>query len=202
MGKQKSGHVRNRKNRDYAAEYDRRIARALANGLSRSQARGHPKSTEIFVRSRQSAASLDDERLQRALRILRQDKNLGVAAKSIGISPERLKHAGVSKGAIRKDGGRWVLNPELPRRMLIFSRGRALPITVGDQASASLVGQYMSAVAKFLTTNSRALLSPFAGKSVADISGKRHPFETNPNTLYRLTSSGGDSFEQVYRIVI
>jgi len=35
-----------------------------------------------------------------------------------------------------------------------------------------------------------------------DIKGDQHPFETSPNTLYRLSVSGTDSFEQVYRIII
>jgi hypothetical protein len=60
----------------------------------------------------------------------------------------------------------------------------------------------MSAVGQFLTTNDPASLLPFIGQSVTDIRSKAHPFETNPHTLYRLAETGGDSFEQIYRIVI
>ena len=67
---------------------------------------------------------------------------------------------------------------------------------------ASKVGRYMSAVGKFTTTNDPSCLTPFIGKFAKDINGKTHIFETEPNTLYRLISSGSETFEQVYRIVI
>lgn len=86
--------------------------------------------------------------------------------------------------------------------MLIYSRRQAIQITVGDQASASLVGRYMAAVGKFLVSNDQDLLQPFIRQSVIDSSGKSHPLETNPNTLYRLISGGGETFEAVYRIVV
>jgi hypothetical protein len=188
------------KQRDYAAEYARRIARWLRKGFSKSQARGHPRPGEPGFRKRK--LSLDDEKLQHALRILRQEKNLAAAAKSARIAPERLRQVAASKGAITKQKRRWIVNPDLPRRMPLYSRGRQIVVTVGDLESASLIGRYMAAVGKFLKSNDRTLLQPFVGKSVTDISGKTHPIETNPNTLYRLASAGGESFESVYRIVI
>jgi hypothetical protein len=188
--------------RDYAAEYARRISRATARGLSRAQARGHPKPGESALSSRRRPADLDDKRLQRGLRILRQDKNLRAAARAIGVSPERLKHTAATKGAITKEGRRWVLNPSLPRRVPIYTRGRVAHITVGDKSAASLVGRYMAAVGNFLASNDRNFIKPFVGQSVTDISGKSYSLETNPNALYRLASAGGESFEAVYRIVI
>jgi hypothetical protein len=86
--------------------------------------------------------------------------------------------------------------------MPLYSRGRQLDITVGDLEAASLIGRYMSAVSRFLATNDRAILQPFAGQAVIDHNGKSHPFETNPNALYRLAAAGGETFEQVYRIVV
>jgi hypothetical protein len=35
--------------RDYRAEYQQRIARALAKGFSRTQGRGHPKAGEAYI---------------------------------------------------------------------------------------------------------------------------------------------------------
>lgn len=190
------------KQRDYAAEYARRIARWLAKGLSRSQARGHPRPGESGLSIGKRQAPLNDERLQRALQVLRQEKNLAAAAKAAGIAPERLRQFAASKGAITKKKRRWIINPALPRRMPLFSQGRQITITVGDLSSASLIGRYMSAVGFFLKSNDRRLLPPFSGRSVTDISGKAFPFETNPNALYRLASAGGETFEQVYRIVV
>jgi hypothetical protein len=52
--------------RDYKAEYARRIATGSARGISRSQARGHPKVAETPVRS--ARRPLEDARIQLALR--------------------------------------------------------------------------------------------------------------------------------------
>jgi hypothetical protein len=90
----------------------------------------------------------------------------------------------------------------VPRRMLLFSDGRALAVVVSDFASASKVGRFMSAVSKFLRTNNPTSLREFDGASVVDISGRTHPFETRPNALYRLASAHDQSFEHIYRIVI
>lgn len=191
-----------RKPRNYAAEYARRIARGLAKGLSRSQARGHPKPNESALLKRRSPKPLADEQLQRALRILRQEKSLSAAAKAARVSPERLKHFAASKGAIQRQKRRWIVSPDLPRRMLLYSRGRAWIVTVRDYASASIIGRYMHGLRRFLESNDPVYLAPFVGASVTDINGKRHPFEIDPNVLYRLASAGGESFEQVYRVVI
>jgi len=207
MGKQQGQGVKPHRRRkrsplNYAVEYARRIAGGLSKGLSRSQERGHPKASEASPPPRRPPKAIPDEKLQRALRALRQEKNLAKAAKSAGVSPERLRHAAINKGAITKQGRRWIVRPDLPRRMPLYSRGREIAIIVGDFDTASLVGRYMSAVGQFLTVNNRALLMPFAGQSATDVRGKTHPFEVNPNALYRLASAGGDSFEQVYRIIV
>ena len=186
--------------RDYAAEYDRRIARAFAKGLTRSQARGHPRAGEVPVSTKRPPKAIPDDRLQQALRVLRLG-GLTAAAKAAHVSPERLRHVATSKGAIKKQGRRWILDPDLPRRMPLFSRGRAIEVTVTGGA-ASKIGSYKDAVGRFLASNNRDLLKPFVGQSVTDTAGKSHPFETNPNVLYRLASAGEATFEQVYRIVV
>jgi hypothetical protein len=139
--------------------------------------------------------------LQRALRTLRQEKTLKAAAKAARISPERLRRVAQDKGAILKKGRRWIINPDLPRRMPLFSSGRAIQVTVlGD--AGSKIGAYMSAVGAFTETQDYDLVKPFIGQSATDTVGKVHPFETDPTTLYRLTTAGEGSFEQVYRLVV
>jgi len=86
--------------------------------------------------------------------------------------------------------------------MLLYSRGQALSVVVGDFDSASRIGRFMAAVGKFLTTNNPAGLAEFAGQSVRDVSGVTHVFETRLNALYRIASSTDQTFEQIYRIVI
>lgn len=185
--------------RDYRAEYQRRVARGLAKGLSRSQARGHPKAREKNIRK---PRLISDNAFQISLKALREGKTLREAAASIRVSPERLRNQAKQLGIIKRQRGKWVVRKNLPREMLIYSSGEASRITVGTFPNASKIGRYMAAVQKFLRSNDPAHLKPFIGKSVSDIKGNKHIFETNPNTLYRLSASGAESFEQVYRIII
>ncbi len=187
------------RSRDYAAEYARRIARGKAKGLTKSQARGHSKASEKPLRA---AKPISDDCLQLALRVLRQEGNLGAAARAAKISPERLRRYAVERSLIEKAGRRWRARPDLPRRMLLFSRGDRSTVTVTDFEAASLIGRFMSAVRGFLETNNRALLTPFVGQSVRDVAGEEYPLETRPNVLYRLATAGEQTFEQIYRIVV
>jgi hypothetical protein len=191
-----------KRKRDYRAEYRRRIERAMARGLSRSQGRGHRRASEAKVIKSRAERALEDAKLQMGLRYLRKDKSFSKAAKQAHISPERLRTYAEERGIIEKRGRRWVVKNDLPRRVLIYADGRERQIVVGDFKAASLVGKYMSAVGSFLTSNDKSYLKPFIGKTVTDIDGKPHALETRPNVLYRLSHSGGSSFEQVYRIVI
>jgi len=187
---------------DHKTEYARRIARALAKGLSRSQARGHPKPAESSIRTSLGGRPIEDARVQLALKILRQGKSLSGAAREVRISPERLRRYAIETNVIEKQGRRWSVRHDLPRRMLLYSRGQALSVVVGDFDSASRIGRFMAAVGKFLTTNNPAGLAEFAGQSVRDVSGVTHVFETRLNALYRIASSTDQTFEQIYRIVI
>lgn len=188
------------KPRNYQAEYTRRIANAIAKGHSRSQARGHARAGE--KPSRGPPRPIEDYRLQIAFRVLRQEKNFEAAAKAARISPERLRRHAVERALIEKSGRSWRPRADLPRKLKIFSQGKSQTVIVPDMAAASLAGQYMSAVGQFLRTNDTTPLAPFIGKSVRDIAGKKYPLETNPNTLYRLSTSGEPTFEHIYRIVI
>lgn len=187
--------------RDYQAEYRRRLERAAKAGLSRSQARGHPKVTEAFV-SKRPIRPLDDARLQLGLGLLRREKSIAETARELGVSPERLRHELNRIGATEKRGRQWVVKDSLPRRMLLYSKGKEETVTLPDKKAARGVANYMGQVRRFLETNDRGFISLYDGMSVTDINGVTHPFETDPNALYRLASSGSDSFEQIYRIVI
>jgi hypothetical protein len=85
----------------------------------------------------------------------------------VKVSPGRLRYA-TEKKIIERRGRRWIVRHELPRRMLLFSDGKAVPVVVGDFASASKVGRFMSAVSTFLRTNNPAGLHEFEGASVAE----------------------------------
>jgi hypothetical protein len=179
--------------RNYKAEYARRIARGLARGLTRSQARGHPKPEESFAYSR---------RLELGVHQMRSGASLSRASKSIGVAPERLKKYLDEAKVGKKQGRQWIIGTDRRKReMPIFSAGQIQEITLKNYKDSQPVGRYMEAVKKFLSTNDESVLKDFIGKSVVDVKGKRHIFETRPNVLYRLSASQKEPFEEVYRIV-
>jgi hypothetical protein len=141
-------------------------------------------------------------RLQRALKELREKRSLTAAAKAARVSPERLRAAGITKGAIEKQGRRWTVKADLPRRVLIYSEGREHIITVDNFAEARIAGQYIDAVGRFLTTADPNFLKPFEGASVSDRAGRAYPLETRPNALFRLRKRTRTTFEEIYRIVV
>lgn len=191
-----------KRKRNYAAEYSRRIAKGLEQGLSHSQARGHRRANEAVTPREKAKRKLADHKLQVGLRILREKGSFSKAAKEAHLSAERLRRYATENGIVEKRRGRWKIKKALQRRVLIFSNGSERTITISTFKSASLIGKYMSAVGRFLTTNDIRHLKPFVGKTVTDINRKTYRLETGPNTLYRLANAGGSSFEDVYRIVV
>ena len=189
------------RSRDYKAEYAKRIARGLDQGLSRSQARGHPKPREAPKRVSAKPPKFD-RRLEGAFRALKGGQNLTKSARSVHVSPERLRRYIVESGIAHRQGRRWVIGPDTrPRIMRMFSDGEIIVVTV-DPEEAAKIGGYLSAVGHFLNSNDPGFLKPFASESVTDITGETHSFETDPNALYRLDVTGGGSFEDIYRIVV
>jgi len=185
--------------RDYREEYRRRIERALAQGLSRSQARGHARSGESPLRRPRVAS---DERLEKALRILRETNSQSTAAKHAGVSPERFRRFLRGQELAHRNGRLWKFTDQRPRRVLVISNGGAREITVAGFDASSLAMRHRAAVHAFVEeTNDPSSLKPFEGVSVRDTSGRSHLLETRPNVLYRLASAGGEGFEQVYRLI-
>lgn len=188
-----------KRKRDYRAEYRRRVERGLAKGLTLSQARGHPKAGEKNIKK---PRPISDDAFQISLKALRSGKTLSAAAKEIRVSPERLRNQAKARGAIKKQGRKWVVKSTLPRQMLIYSDGKAHSIIVGTFHQASKLGRYMAGVKRFLRSNDAAHLKAFIGKFVKDSKGTAYVFETTPNALYRIAASGTETFEQIYRIII
>lgn len=185
--------------RDYRAEYQRRLARAAEKGLSRSQARGHAKAGEAPLRPRKAVKS--DDRLEKALKALRRTGKQSSAAKEAGVSPERLRRFLRENGLAERKGRTWRITDRRPRQMRVLTDGQAkmLPFNGFDQTS--VVGSHLTAVQRFLETNDIAELEPFVGRSVTDAAGKTHVLETDPNSLYRLATAGGEGFEDIYRLI-
>ena len=186
--------------RDFRAEYQRRIENAAKRGLSRSQARGHAKAGETPIRPNNKVAKSDD-RLETAFKLLRRTGSQQKAAKEAGVSPERLRRFIRGNNLAKRVGRTWEITDTRPREMLVLSDGKADRLIFDRFAEASRNGEYLNAVKAFLSTNDLDALKPFEGQSVTDATGRVHPFETRPNTLYRLTVEG-EVFEQVYRLMI
>lgn len=66
--------------RNYAAEYRRRIERGMTKGLSRSQARGHPRHHEPYLAEIAKVRPYD-RTLEEGLAKVRQGRSLGGAAR-------------------------------------------------------------------------------------------------------------------------
>lgn len=186
--------------RDYKAEYARRIARGKACGLSRSQARGHPKATEHFA-SGKSAVPQPDDQLEEALRSLRDGQSLKQSAKDAGVSEERFRR--FVKGNQLADfvGRRWTLKDNRPRRVPMINGSHQTAIVVPGFAEASEIGKHRNAVGRAIRTNDFSDLQRFKGVSVTDVRGKTHPFETDPSSLYRLAAKDEPAFHEIYQIV-
>lgn len=185
--------------RDYKAAYQRRLQRAAARGLSRSQARGHPKAGENLIRAPKTIGS--DERLEAALKLLRNVNKQGLAAKTAGVSPERFRRFLRENSLAKRQGRSWVITDRRPKRMTVITEGEVKNLILDDPEQLSLNGRHLAAVQQFLRSNDVDLLRPFEGQAVIDARGRPHPLETDPNTLHRLASAGSEVFHEVYRLI-
>jgi hypothetical protein len=186
-----------KKKRDYKAEYRRRIANAKKRGFSISQARGHPKPGEKPLSKKRIKS---DAGLERALRFLSEFGVQKTAAEKAGVSVKRFRRFLYANKLASRKGRKWKVHDHRVKQMTSFVDGRTAVLKLkGEQASIN--GRFMAAVGQFLDTNNYGFVEPYVGVSVRDTSGKRHVFETSPNTLYRLSSAQDEPFEQNYRII-
>jgi hypothetical protein len=191
-----------KRKRNYRLEYLHRLERARKRGLSKSQARGHPKAGETSI-SAKARAALRDARLQQGLRALRKGESLADAARSAGLSPERLRKFITDRKIGRKHNGKWqLIKHRLRWEWAIFTEGTMVFIVVSDPATNSLIGSYLNAVRLFLNTNDASLLKRFQNVSVKDAAGRKYRLETNPNTLYRLDLAERETPEEHYKFAL
>lgn len=186
--------------RDYKAEYQRRIARGLARGLSRSQARGHPRVSEGLISTGHKRPEADDE-LFRAVKLLHHGKSQRAAAKSAGISADRLRRFTAGHKLAHWTGRKWSMTDKIPRRIKVLTKGTYKAVIVGGFDEASKAGAFENAAGQFTETNELELLLPFKGDGVTDVNERFHPFETDPNELHRLRQMDLPPFHEIYQII-
>jgi hypothetical protein len=189
-----------RKPRDYKAEYARRIERGRKRGHSRARARGHKPPRESIAK--RNTASVR-ERLDAAFEEFRKTKNLNRSAKSAKLSAERFALFIRQNRLARKHKGKWRLLPDKrPRDVDMLEAGLGwVVVRVSGFKPASEIGKHKAAVKAFKNNGDETVLAPFIGKSIVDVDGKRHEFETRPNALLRHFKTGRGSFEQTYKLI-
>ncbi|HLY67804.1 MAG TPA: hypothetical protein VKU60_19855 [Chloroflexota bacterium] len=188
--------------RDYRAEYQRRIDRGLKAGLSRTQARrSGPRGVTGFNRQLQSAVA--DIRHGRY-------RSPSEAANRLHLDAERLREYMKSTGQGYKEGNRVVFGqPEtlegtshirnlVSYHVPLISDGRIYEVDVRER-DATLIGRYMSAVGVFIRTGRREVLDEFRDKSVADITGQNYPLETDTGVLTDIYRYQDVQWDEIYR---
>jgi hypothetical protein len=188
---------KSKRKRNYAKEYLIRIARGLASGKNRSQARGHARAADLpgdaspqpFRRS---------EPLEGALKLMKKGVSQKESAKQAGVSAETLRRFQKANTTSHREGRRWIISDTRPVSVVMATRGKMRDVTVPHDA-ASDISHHWTAINLFLETNDPSHLAPFFGKGLRDTSGAFHPFETRPNVLRKLDSAGELSFVDIYR---
>ncbi len=183
--------------RDYAKEYLIRIARGLAGGKSRSQARGHARATDL-PSSTSSQPFKRSEPLEDALKLMKKGVSQKSAAKQAGVSAETLRRFQKANTISHRKGRRWLISDTRPVSVVMATRSKMRTVTASHDA-ASDISRHWIAINLFLETNSPTHLAAFVGKGLRDNKGVFHPFETRPNVLRKLDSVGELSFIDIYR---
>ena len=178
-------------------EYLIRIARGLAGGKSRSQARGHAKASDLTQRN---APLFKDRRdpLEQALKLMKQGASQRDAAKRVGVSTERLRRFAAENTEAKRQGRLWIILDRRLVTVLMATRGKMRDVTLTHDASSD-IGRHWAAINRFLEAQDLSYLSPFVGLGLRDVKGRFHPFETRPNILRKLDSAGELSFIDIYR---
>jgi len=188
-----------RKKRDHAAEYRRRIERGLKRGISRAQARGHPRYREKPI-AKPTKMPFQEDRMAQAVANLHRGKSLTKSASEAGVSRERLrKFIRDNKIAARRKG-RWKVNvKKLIWEFALYTRGHLEFVRSNNPEDVSRAMSFMASVRYFKQSQDISALERHRGESVRDVRGKVHPFETNPNIIYRLASSVPERPDKFYR---
>jgi len=183
--------------RNFAEEYQKRIARGLASGKSRAQARGHARATDL-PKPETLAQFNKIDALERALKLMKQGLSQKKAAKMAGVSTERLRRFQKQNTTSSRVGRTWIIVDSRPVTVVMATQGRMRDVTVSHDASSD-IGHHWNAVNLFLETNDPSHLARFKGLGLRDVEGRFHPFETRPNVLRRMDSAGELSFIDIYR---
>jgi hypothetical protein len=190
-----SGKRRTPRRRNFKDEYQRRLAKGIAAGKSRSASRGHPRAADL---PKPSPGPIDrTSPMEKALARMRRGETQSAAAKALGVSVEKLRRHRLMHTTAVREHGRWVIFDTRPQTLFIASRGKQYKVTIPNDES-SIIGRYWWGVNNFLASNDPDFIFEFEGEGVRDIAGRFHQFETRPNTLRRMDAIGELHFTEIY----
>lgn len=128
---------------------------------------------------------------------MRRGASQAAAARSAGVTVERLRRHRLLNTASQKEAGRWIIFDSRPQSFKIATAGKMTSVTVpNDEGSA--ISAHWHAIDKFLYSNNDEHLHPFEGEGVYDVHGRFHQFETRPNVLRKLEAMDELSFIEIY----
>jgi hypothetical protein len=161
-----------------------------------------PRATGRSKRPSNKLARRDsDERLETALKYLREGRSQKRAAEIGMVSVKRFRQFLRSNKLAKFKSGHWQITDRRIREIAIISEGQALLIKVRGFSPASLAMRHRAAVDHFLDSNDASLLTPFEGATIKDVTKQTRVLETRPNVLLRLANAGGDAEMKIYRLI-
>lgn len=172
-------------------------ANRIRNGRRAKPLTKRKKTVRKVVSGKQAPPNLNDPR-EKALALMKKGVSQAAAARVAGISTQRLARYRRATTSSKIKGRKWVIKDRRPSEMFIASDGKIFTIAVPFRGK-SAIGRYWNAVNEFLIENDRKLLSPFAGRIIRDVNGKKLVLETEPNNLRMMDAIGELNFINIYR---
>jgi hypothetical protein len=141
------------------------------------------------------------ERVLRAIAKMRSGNiSLTKASLEAHVSPKTVRRW-ASSVLQKRPNGKWVpkKTDRLLRVMQVPSPDGVREVAIRGSRAASQLGQYWSALQKFLQTGDASRLETFRGRSIRTADGIEIPLLVDRRELNRLASAGLFSFESLYR---
>jgi hypothetical protein len=180
-----------RRDRDYAAEYRARVARARARGFASYRvARSAPSPATSVGGIETRRRALEAVSLMR-----REGLSLTAASRKASTTPATVRrHAGA---ALDQRGRTVAVKPvdRLRRRMKVLTPDGVIDLDLRSSRQASLAAEHWAAVRHFLATGDTAPLAAMRGVRVAGVD-----LETNPDRIEAWGRIGEIDLDDIYSI--